>query len=234
MTPDIRLEVIVSTVDDARAAHEAGAHRAEVVARLDEDGLTPSRQVVEAMLAAVPLPLRVMVRPANVFVVNDGDARAAILADAALWAGLPIDGIVTGYVTGDGHVDEPLLREVAAASGHRVTYHRAIERVTAPMADALAALRRVEAVDRVLTGGGVGSWPERAAALAALQHDASPIVVIAGGGVDGDAAARLAADGVIREIHVGRTVRTGQRVDGAVEASAVRQILALIARAGSG
>src|SRR5690606_40781070 len=103
------------------------------------------------------------------------DARAAIVADAAQWAGLPLDGIVTGYVTADGHVDVDLLREVADASGHRVTYHRAIERVTAPLPTALAALRVVPAVDRILTSGGAGSWLDRAAALTSLQQEADPI-----------------------------------------------------------
>ncbi len=234
MSARVRLEVIVSTVDDARAAFDAGAHRAEVVSRLDEDGLTPQRRLVEAMLAAVPLPLRVMVRPADAFTVEAPDARAAIVADAAQWAGLPLDGIVTGYVTADGHVDVDLLREVADASGHRVTYHRAIERVTAPLPTALAALRLVPAVDRILTSGGAGSWPDRVAALTSLQQEADPIGVIAGGGVDAEGAAYLAATDAIREIHVGRTVRAGQRVEGPVDAAAVRRVLDLIARAGSG
>jgi copper homeostasis protein len=234
MSRRVRLEVIVSTVDDARAACDAGAHRAEVVSRLDEDGLTPSRAVVEQMLAAVPLPLRVMVRPANEFVVTAPEARAAIVADAAQWAGLPLDGIVTGYVTPDGRVDEDLLRAVADASGHRVTYHRAIERVTVPMGEAVETLRRVPSVDRILTSGGAGSWPERAGALTRLQRDARPLVVIAGGGVDADGAACLATVNAIREIHVGRTVRVGQRVDGAVDPAAVRRVLGLIARGGFG
>ena len=54
MSRRVRLEVIVSTVDDARAACDAGAHRAEVVSRLDEDGLTPSRAVVAKILLAEP------------------------------------------------------------------------------------------------------------------------------------------------------------------------------------
>jgi copper homeostasis protein len=232
--PDVVLEVIVSTLDDARVAFESGADRAEVVARLDEDGLTPPRSLVEAMLAACDLPLRVMVRPANVFTVTDPAARAAIVADARQWAGLPLDGVVTGYMTADGRVDEPLLAAVAEACGQRVTFHRAIERITAPLDERLAALRRVPAVDRILSGGGDGDWPRRVAALERLQETVRPIVVVAGGGVDADGAQRVVAGGVIREVHVGRTVRTGQAVDGRVDAAAVRVVLARIGRAGSG
>lgn len=225
------LEVIVSSVEDARAAWDGGAHRAEVVSRLEEDGLTPTRVLVETMLATVSLPLRVMVRPSNVFTVTDPAERAAIVADAAQWAGLPIDGVVTGYVTADGAVDEDLLRDVVEASGHRVTFHRAIERVTT--GDAIAALRRQPRVDRILSGGGDGSWHDRTARLEALQIAASPMVLISGGGVDAEAVDLLAASPVLRELHVGRTVRVGRRVEGAVEAEAVRTMLARIARAGS-
>lgn len=225
------LEVIVSTVGDARAAWEGGADRAEVVSRLDEDGLTPSREVVEAMLAAVPLPLRVMVRPADVFTVTDRTARAAILADARRWVDLPLHGVVTGYVTPEGEIDEALLRGVADASGHRVTFHRAIERVTA--GDAMGTLRRVTAVDRILSGGGAGAWEVRLAQLEQLQVRAAPLVVVAGGGVDLDAIDRIVSSPAIREVHVGRTVRDGGRVDGHVSADAVRAIRQRLERAES-
>lgn len=218
------LEVIVSSVEDARAAHAGGADRVEVVVRLDADGLTPPRALVEAMLAAVTIPLRVMVRPEDVFVVNDPAARARIEADARQWADLPLDGLVTGYVTADGRVDEALLRAVAEATPHPITFHRAIERVTA--GDAIAALHRCPAVDRILSGGGGGDWPVRLAALEGLQQDASPLRVIAGGGVDAAGLDVLAASYVVREVHIGRFVRADGRIEGTVQAEAVRRVRA--------
>ena len=225
------LEVIASSLEDGLAAEEGGAHRLEVVARLDQDGLTPARALIEQLLNRVRLPLRVMVRPADVFTVVDGASRAAIVTDARLWAELPIDGVVTGYVTADGQVDEELLREVADASGHRVTFHRAIERVTT--GDAVGALRRCASVDRILSGGGAGEWHDRIARLEVLQRAAAPLVVITGGGVGLDAVELLAQSTILRELHVGRTVRIGGRIEGRVDAEAVRRVLAQIARAGS-
>ena len=55
------LEIIVQTVDDARAAEAGGADRLEVVRDINQDGLTPSLGVVRAIQEATRLPLRVMV-----------------------------------------------------------------------------------------------------------------------------------------------------------------------------
>jgi copper homeostasis protein len=225
------LEVIVSTVDDARQAEEGGADRLEVISHFDQDGLTPPQDLVEAMLAAVRIPLRVMVRPEDVFSVADAGARQRLLADARRCAGLPIDGIVTGYLTGEGAVDTDLLAEVHDAAGHHVTFHRAIERVR--HGDAVRALRDARGVDRIRSGGGPGTWPDRVARLEQLQREASPIVVIAGGGVDDEGLALLAASGVVREVHIGRLARRDGLVDGPVRADLVRRIRLTIARAES-
>jgi copper homeostasis protein len=226
------LEVIVNTVDDAKAAEAGGAHRLEVVSRLDQDGLTPPRDIVVAMLDAVQIPLRVMVRPSDTFVAADASARAAILADATALADLPIDGVVTGYLDVEGAVDTALLADIAAAAGHPVTFHRAIERVRA--GDPVAALRSVPSVDRVLTGGGDGDWVTRVRALEALQVAVEPVTVIAGGGLNAEGLSQLAAARGLREFHVGRSARRDARVDGPVEAAAVRRIGRILARAESG
>lgn len=226
------LEVIVNTVDDARAAEAGGAHRVEVVSQLDQDGLTPPLDIIAAMLDAVRIPLRVMVRPCNTFVAADASARAAILADAASLADMPIDGVVTGYLDAAGAVDAPLLADIAEASGHPVTFHRAIERVRA--GDPVAALRRVPSVDRVLSGGGAGDWATRLSALEALQALLDPITLIAGGGLNAEGLSRLATSRRLREFHVGRHVRRDARVDGPVEAAAVSWIGRILARAESG
>src|SRR5690348_10587621 len=58
----IKIEVIVQSVADARAATDGGADRLEVVRSMRDGGLTPLLSLVEAIKSATPLPLRVMVR----------------------------------------------------------------------------------------------------------------------------------------------------------------------------
>lgn len=219
---DGALEIIVLSVDDAMAAEDGGATRLEVVRDIHEDGLTPPVPLVERLLAHVRIPLRVMVRPRNVFVVGDMAHRREIARDAALFADLPVD-LVTGYIRqnaeGRHEVDEDALALVIeTAPRARVTFHRAIERLDVDPAPALA---RHPAVDRVLSGGGSGGWETRAAALARLQEAILPSRVIAGGGVTIEGVASLAAHPGLRELHVGRVARTGASFEAPVDAAVV-------------
>ena len=226
-TPPRQLEVIVLSVDDAVRAEEGGATRVEVVRDIHEDGLTPAVALVDALLARVRIPLRVMVRPRNTFVVGDDAHRDEIEADARLFAGHPVD-IVTGYVReaadGSSALDEEALALVAGQVPHaRITVHRAVERLTA---DPTEALHRCAAVDRVLSGGGAGTWAERTARLVDLQARIGPVQVIVCGGVTADGVPVLAAEPTLRELHVGRLARVGasfiEPVDPAIVA-ALRQ-----------
>lgn len=221
------LEVIVLSVDDAVAAEEGGATRLEVVRDIHEDGLTPSVRLVEELLDRVRIPLRVMVRPRNVFHVGDEEHRAEIARDAALFADLPVD-IVTGYIQSDpGGVsaldDAALALVVEHAPRARVTVHRAIERVTV---DPSESLRRHPQVDRVLSGGGAGGWTERADGLQRLQAAIAPVRVVVGGGVTEDGVEVLARRPSLRELHVGRIARAGASFEQSVSAEVVAALAA--------
>ena len=100
----------------------------------------------------------------------------------------------------------------------RLTFHRAIERISVDPAD---ALRRCPAVDRVLSGGGAGTWPVRGDALERLQASIAPIRVIVGGGVSMEGIDELVTRQTLRELHVGRLARAGASFDAPVDATVV-------------
>jgi copper homeostasis protein len=232
---DGALEIIVLSLDDAIAAEDGGATRLEVVRDIHEDGLTPDVGLVERLLGRVRIPLRVMVRPRNTFLVADAAHRDDIAHDAALFADLPVD-LVTGYVRpnrvdGRTELDEATLALVAErAPRARITFHRAIEHVEVDPAAALAAC---PAVDHVLSGGGPGTWHARADALAGLQAAISPIRVIVGGGVTMEAIGELASKPALRELHVGRIARAGESFRSPVDATIVATLRAHWLDAGS-
>jgi copper homeostasis protein len=224
---DGALEIIALSLEDGLAAEEGGATRLEVVRDIHEDGLTPDVQLVEQLLTRVRIPLRVMVRPRNTFLVGDDAHRAEIARDAAVFADLPVD-IVTGYVRaaadGSWDIDEMALALVAdRVPRARITVHRAIERVDG---DPSGALHRCPAVDRVLSGGGAGTWATRADSLDRLQAAVAPVRVIVGGGVTMEAVDELARRPALRELHVGRMARAGASFDAPVDPTVVAALRA--------
>lgn len=92
----ILLEVIATTIGDARAAARAGADRIELVTAISEGGLTPSVGVIEAVVAAVPIPVNVIVRPHSRSFSYDASELAAIARDVRAAVAAGANGIVFG------------------------------------------------------------------------------------------------------------------------------------------
>jgi len=220
------LEVIVQTVDDARAAHEGGADRLEVVRDVRVGGLTPALSLVSAIQDATPLPLRVMVRENRGFTIGPGELPALRAAAASLEA-LRIDAVVMGFARDGKVMLDDLSRVLERTPRLRVTFHRAFDTLHAPL-DALDALAGVPQIDRILTDGGPGAPLERSARLAALGDRARArgggIAIVAGSGVDEEALTVFAATACVHEAHVGRAARADGTADGPVSAARVRRL----------
>jgi copper homeostasis protein len=211
------LEVIATSLSEAIEAHAGGADRLELVRSLDQDGLSPDLDLVRQILAAVSLPVGVMVRENASMSVSDNRELALLQAQAAAFAALPIDGLVLGWVTSDREIDIAALRTVLDGLTCRVTFHRAIEHVSDPL-HAIRILKQFPQMDRILTNGGPGTWPERKARLLELQKAAAPeIQILLAVGIVPDALAEAFNDAAFSEVHVGRAVRHLQEVSGAVD-----------------
>src|SRR2546425_4031243 len=100
----ILLEVIVSSLDDARAAAAGGADRFELCSALALGGLTPSLGTLAAIKAETAVPVMFMLRPREGGMAYT-DGETAVMerdADLALEAGA--DGLVFGFLTADGEI----------------------------------------------------------------------------------------------------------------------------------
>jgi len=218
------LEVIATSVDDALAAEDGGAGRLEIVYDLDRGGLTPPIQLVEAILARVHIPIRVMVREEEPFIPTAPDVIDTMAARVRDLATLPIGGIVVGVLDQAHHVDIPALRRVLApAAAVPVTFHRAFEDV-ADQGGAIDTLAQESAVDTVLTSAGSGPWRERLERLREIARRAgSGFRVLAAVGVD-----RAVIDAIEPawpfDIHVGRAARDPESNDAPVSARRVRHL----------
>jgi copper homeostasis protein len=224
------LEVIVQTIADARAAAEGGADRLEVVRAIDEGGLTPSLSLVRAIAAETALPLRVMVRENAGYELAPGELPALRRA-AAGFIEAGVDGLVLGFARSGTVVLDDLRRVLDGLPAARVTFHRAFDSLEDPLA-AIPMLTTVSQIDCILTSGGDGTPDERCARLASYRALAGGrLEIIAGGGVDDRALSLFAREGCVRELHVGRAAREGNRADGPVSAARVRHLKGLMERA---
>jgi copper homeostasis protein len=220
----VLLEVIVQSVEDARAAEAGGADRLEVVRDIQRDGLTPSLDLVRAIAAATRLPLRVMVRVSDGFELHDlgelDELRRAMIA----FGELEIDGAVVGFAR-NGELDLDAMHAVlSAAPMLRVTLHRAFDSLRDPLA-AIAAVREFGQIDRILTSGGSGEWTARCDRLREYAAAASrSIAILAGGGIDETAMRILGRAGCVTEVHVGRAARTGGEPTAPVSTDRVRRL----------
>ncbi len=218
------LEIIAGSVEDALAAERGGATRIELCVDLDQDGLTPPLSLVHAVVAAVRIPARVMLRRRNDFSLQN-EAELDALCDAAqAIQRTGAEGLVAGFISG-GSVNAPALQRIAdSAPLMKMTFHRAFDKVIDPL-QAIDALKQIPQVDCILTAGGDGAWQNRADRLGHLQIHASPqITVLAGGGVDAEAIGVLRRQTTLRAFHAGRAARANNHVNGHVLEEKVRAL----------
>jgi copper homeostasis protein len=214
------LEVIVTSVHEAREAERGGADRLELVRGLASDGLTPSTQLIQNVIAAVSIPVRVIIRERAGFTAEPSDVASLQVHIEEIWP-LGIDGLVLGFADFSGIDVRSMQAALQTVPDCRVTFHRAFDEVLDPQS-ALDQLRHIPQVDRVLTSGGTGRPEERAARLAEWQQIAGPkVAILTGGGLDAQSLAIFARQPTLREFHVGRAARIPAVPTGAVRRSRV-------------
>ncbi len=222
------LEVIACSVADAVAAEQGGADRIELIAHFEVGGLTPPLQLVEEVVAAVRMPVRVMVRANQGFEVEDGRELAALAAAAAELGRLPVDGLVLGFVRG-GAIDLPAMTAVLTQAPHlSATFHRAFEVLPDRLA-AIGILKTLPQIDHILSSGGERAWADKIDDLAEQAEAARPeIDLLLGGGLSAEVMPLIRSRTSIRAFHVGRAARAPATIFGRVEAAQVAALKRLL------
>ncbi|NUY03531.1 copper homeostasis protein CutC [Paraburkholderia youngii] len=226
----VLLEVIATTVADARAAAQAGADRLELVTAMGEGGLTPSVGLIEAVVAAVGIPVNVIVRPHSRSFVYDADDYAVMLRDIRAVKAAGANGIVIGMLDAERTIDrDGLARACEAADGLAITFHRAFDEAR-DLREALDVLLGFEAVTNVLTSGGKPSVLQAQAVVSELvrQADGSPCTVLAGAGLTVDAVADFVSNTHVEAVHFGSGVRVNGNGLAPVDPVKVMQVRALL------
>lgn len=206
--PSVLVEAYVDTLETSCAAVACGAGRLELCGP-GEGGLTPSRALIGAVRAALTdegrapmlVPIHVMIRP------REGDfhysvAEYAEMRDGVLMAKeAGVEGVVFGVLHADGTLDVERMRElVALARPMRVGCHRAFDRT--PDADAALDTLIALGVDVVLTSGHAPTALEGIGMLSRhVRRAAGRIVILPGGNVRAENAARIVNETGVHEVH---------------------------------
>ena len=176
------VEAYVDQLDTALAAERNGAGRLELCGP-GEGGLTPSPELLAAVLATVRIPVHAMVRPRTGDFVYTDTEFAQMRDEVAMIKSVGAAGVVIGISNPDGTLDLPRMRElIALARPLRVGVHRAFDRT--PDADVALDQLIAMGVDIVLAAGHAPTAEEGIETLARLvRRAAGRTVIMPGGGV---------------------------------------------------
>ncbi len=215
--PDRRvlLEVIVCSLDDARAAAAGGADRFEMCGALSLGGLTPSLGLLGAVKRELPhVPVMFMLRPREAGMAYTAADLTVMQRDAELALEHGADGLVFGVLTERGDVDAgacQVLLNIARQRPHvQTVFHRAFDVVSDPV----AALERVVDLGftRVLTSGRA---PRAVDGLDEIRRTreraAGRIEVLPGGGLNAQNVARAIAVTGADQVHLSLTRAAADR-----------------------
>ena len=226
----ILLEVIATTLADAKAAARGGADRLELVTAMGEGGLTPSIGLIDAVLEAVTIPVHVIVRPHSRSFAYDPDDYAVMLRDVRAVKSAGAQAVVIGMLTPSREVDrDGLQRAIDAADGMPLTFHRAFDEAR-DLAEAFDVLLGFNAVKTVLTSGGKPSVLDAQTQIETLVRRAAdtPCTVLAGAGLTVDRVAAFASATQVRAVHFGSGVRVGGMGLAPVDENEVRRVRTLL------
>ena len=147
-------EVCVDNIYDAISAFKKGADRLEICSNLDQDGLTPSDELLSEVKLKLPIPVRVMVRPHSKSFVYNNDEFNQMKKTINYCKKMNFDGVVFGCLNEKSELDLLKIEALSILSKPlKVIIHKAIDLTNSPL-KSLKNLIEINLVDGVLTSGG--------------------------------------------------------------------------------
>lgn len=176
-------ELCAESVQAAQAAEHGGADRIELCSQLSIGGLTPSEDLISAVIRSVAIPVHVLIRPRGGDFVYSPEEFDQMQRQIEHVKQAGAAGIAIGILLPDGSVDVERSRElVLQGRSMSVTFHRAFDE-TVDLSKALEAVIQSGA-DCLLTSGGESDVLTGAESIARLRRQAAGrLEIMAGGGL---------------------------------------------------
>jgi len=147
-------EVCVDSLEDAVNAEKNGADRIELCGRLDLDGLTPSRNLIEESFNSLNIPIRVMIRPKHPSFVYSNEEIYKMLEEINYCKKVGVDGVVLGCLNNDSNFNMNQIEFLSKkAKPLNVIIHKSIDS-TKSVILSLSQLIQNRDINGVLTSGG--------------------------------------------------------------------------------
>jgi len=200
-------EACVETLEDALTAEKRGANRIELCSALDQDGLTPSRELTEQCVQNLSIPVMAMVRArGGNFVYSEDEVRQMEL-EIEFFKQSGVAGVVFGLLTEEGTIDITNTSRLAKlASPLEVTFHKAID-YSNDILKSFQELNAIDGITRVLTSGGMDTaWSGRDVLKQMHELQGRKIKIIAAGKVLPENRTQIAEFTGVSELHGRRIV----------------------------
>lgn len=220
------LEIIATTLTDAKVAEMYGADRLELSPSMLELGITPSYGLIEKVAEEVTIPFHVIVRPhSHSFIYNEDDVKV-MRRDIEIIKLLGASGIVIGPLKEDRTIDEEVLKQLLeVAEDLDVTFHKAFDHVR-NQEEALSCLMKYPQIRRIATSGGNQPAPKSISQIKKLIKltEASSIDIMIAGGLRPENFEAFYQETRPKEVHFGSGVRVEESYMKPIDPKKIEQI----------
>lgn len=221
------LEIIATTLEDARRIEEGGADRIELVSALTEGGLTPSYALIKNVVQNVNLPVNVMIRPHSKSFIYTVDEIKLMTEDILIAKELKANGVVLGVLNEKNEIDIASLEQLLkVCDGIDVTFHRAMDELADPVRG-IEQLTAYDQIKTVLTSGGQGNIQSNLKVIRSMAEKSAHIHIMAGGGLNFMNMKEIMAQSNASDYHFGTAVRATHSALGEIDIARLQELVSI-------
>jgi len=178
------IEICCSSINSVKNAIKYGANRIELCQDLTNDGITPSKALLNSAIKISTLPINVLIRPRIGNFFYNSEEIKLIEDEIKNIKSLPINGIVIGVLNRENDLPINILKKlVEMIKPLDITFHRAFDLLKKPI-ESMNKLSEI-GFDRILTSGHSETAEKGLDMLIKLKTKANKkIIVMPGGGIN--------------------------------------------------
>ena len=178
------IEICCSSISSVKNAINYGANRIELCQDLRNDGITPSKRLLNSAIKISTKPINVLIRPRIGDFFYNSEEIKLIEYEIKQIKSLPINGIVIGILNRENDLPINVLKKLAQIiKPLDLTFHRAFDIVNNPI-KSMNTLIDI-GFDRILTSGQSDTAEKGLKMLLELKEKANgKISIMPGGGIN--------------------------------------------------